>query len=113
MVNFRKLADRATKAREIVDKQVEKQGGSEALKAKADRIRDVAKREGTMGERAKAAAAIAREKPTPAAPAPADEPPPTPAAAPAKPANPEQAADPLKPSAPARPAAGANPPADG
>lgn len=68
MVNFRKLADRATKARDLV----EKQGGTDALKAKADRIRDVAKGQGTMGERAKAAAAVAREKPNPAAPTAGD-----------------------------------------
>ena len=64
MVNFKKLADRASKARDLV----EKQGGTNALKAKAGRIRNVAKGQGSVGERAKAAAAVAREKPNPAAP---------------------------------------------
>lgn len=61
MVNFKKLADRAKKAKALVDQQ----GGPEALKQKVDRLRDVAMSEGTVGERAKAAASVAREKPTP------------------------------------------------
>ena len=68
MVNFKKLADRASKARDLV----EKQGGTDALKAKAGRIRNAAKGQGSVGERAKAAAAVAREKPNPAAPTAGD-----------------------------------------
>jgi len=58
-MNIRKLADRAKKVREVVDQQ----GGPDALKAKANKMRDAAKGEGSMGDRAKAAAAVAREKP--------------------------------------------------
>lgn len=98
MANFKKLADRAKMARAIVDKQ----GGTEGLKSKVDRLRDVAMSEGTVGERAKAAAAVAREKPNPASPTPAGggeappasgEPQAEPAAEPAKPANPAAAAE--------------------
>ena len=62
MVNFRKLADRAKVAKRVVDEQ----GGPEGLKAKAERLRGVAKGGGTMSERAKVAAQVAREKPNPA-----------------------------------------------
>jgi hypothetical protein len=61
MVNFKKLADRAKMAKTLVDQQ----GGTEGLKQKVDRLRDVAMSEGTVGQRAKAAASVAREKPTP------------------------------------------------
>lgn len=61
MANFRKLADRAKKARGIV----EKQGGTEALKQKAGKIGDIAKGKGSVGEKAKAAAQVAKEKPQP------------------------------------------------
>ena len=73
MVNFNKLADRAKKAREIVDQQVDKHGGSQGLKDKVEKMRGVAMSEGTVSERAKAAAAVAREKPNPAAPSPAED----------------------------------------
>ncbi|MEO7197653.1 MAG: hypothetical protein ABIZ50_04195, partial [Solirubrobacterales bacterium] len=73
MVNFNKLADRAKQAREMVDQQVEKRGGSQGFKDKVEKMRDVAMSEGTVGDRAKAAAAVAREKPNPAAPNAADE----------------------------------------
>jgi hypothetical protein len=63
MVNFRKLADRAKIARNVV----EQQGGAEALREKAGRIGEIAKSKGTVGERAKAAAAVAKEKPQPVA----------------------------------------------
>ena len=63
MVNFRKLADRAKTARTIIDQQ----GGTETLKAKADRIGDIAKSKGSVGDKAKAAAEVAREKPMPEA----------------------------------------------
>lgn len=62
MVNFKKLADRATQAREAIDKQ----GGPEVLKAKAERMGRIAKGEGSVADRAKAAASVAREKPNPA-----------------------------------------------
>jgi hypothetical protein len=61
MVNFKKLADRAKTAKTLVDQQ----GGTEGIKRKVDRLRDVAMSEGTVGQRAKAAASVAREKPTP------------------------------------------------
>jgi hypothetical protein len=66
MVNIKKLADRAKVARRVVEQQVEQQGGTEALKAKGERLRGIAKGGGSMSERAKAAAQVAREKPNPA-----------------------------------------------
>ena len=63
MVNFNKLADRAKKARGVI----EQQGGTDALKQKASKIGDIAKSKGTVGERAKAAAQVAKEKPQPGA----------------------------------------------
>jgi hypothetical protein len=61
MVNIKKLADRAKLAKTLVDQQ----GGTEGIKQKVERLRDVAKSPGTVGQRAKAAASVAREKPTP------------------------------------------------
>ncbi len=61
MVNFRKLADRAKSARTVVDQQ----GGSDALKEKARKMQGVAKGPGSVGDRARAAAQVAREKPNP------------------------------------------------
>lgn len=61
MVNLKKLADRAKLAKTVVDQQ----GGAEGLKKKVDKLRDVAMGGGTVGEQAKAAASVAREKPTP------------------------------------------------
>lgn len=61
MVNLKKLADRAKLAKTVVDQQ----GGAEGLKKKVDKLRDVAIGGGTVGERAKAAASVAREKPMP------------------------------------------------
>ena len=62
MVNFKKLADRAKAAKRVVDEQ----GGAEALKDKAERLRGIAQGGGSMSDRAKAAAKVAREKPNPA-----------------------------------------------
>jgi hypothetical protein len=59
MVNFKKLADRAKKARGVV----EQQGGTDALKEKAGKIGDIAKGKGSVGDKAKAAAQVAKEKP--------------------------------------------------
>jgi len=72
MVNFKKLASRAQVAKDAFDKQVEKQGGTEAVKAKADRIKTVAKGPGSVSDKAKAAADVAREKPNPASDVPGD-----------------------------------------
>lgn len=70
MVNFKKLADRA---KDVVDKQ----GGTEGLKGRAERVKEAASGQGSIGEKAKAAAAAAKENP-PAEGAP-------PAATPAEP----------------------------
>jgi len=69
MVNFKKLADRAKSAKTVIDQQ----GGSDALKEKARRMQGVAKGPGSVADRAKAAAQVAREKPNPAADVPADD----------------------------------------
>jgi hypothetical protein len=61
MANFRKLADRAKKARGVI----EQQGGTDALKQKAGKIGEIAKGKGSVGEKAKAAAEVAKEKPQP------------------------------------------------
>ena len=58
MVNFKKLADRAKDV-------VEKQGGTDALKEKADRMKQAASGSGSVSDKAKAAAAAARENPSP------------------------------------------------
>ena len=63
MVNFKKLADRAKKAKDVVDQQ----GGADALKEKANRVKTATQGEGSVTEKAKAAAAVAREKPPPEA----------------------------------------------
>ncbi len=63
MVNFKKLADRAKKAKDLVDQQ----GGTDALKEKANRVKVATQGEGSVSEKAKAAAAVAREKPPPEA----------------------------------------------
>jgi hypothetical protein len=63
MVNFKKLADRAKKARTVV----ESQGGTDALKEKAGKLGDIAKGKGSVGDKAKAAAQVAKEKPQPGA----------------------------------------------
>lgn len=63
MVNFKKLADRAKKAKDAVGQQ----GGTDALKQKAQRMKTAASGSGSMSEKAKAAAQVAREKPNPAA----------------------------------------------
>jgi hypothetical protein len=65
MVNFRKLSARAEKAKDLIDKQ----GGSDALKNKAERIKGIARGEGSVSDKAKAAAEVAREKPKPEDPA--------------------------------------------
>jgi hypothetical protein len=61
MVNFRKLTARADKAKELIDKQ----GGTDALKDKADRIKGIARGQGSVSDKAKAAAEVAKEKPKP------------------------------------------------
>jgi hypothetical protein len=58
MVNFKKLADRAKTV-------VEQQGGSDALKEKAERMKAATAGKGSIGDKAKAAAAAAKEKPAP------------------------------------------------
>jgi len=58
MVNFKKLSEKAKNL-------VEQQGGSDALKGKAERMKGVAKGEGSVADKAKAAAQVAREKPKP------------------------------------------------
>ncbi len=49
MVNLRRLADRATKI-------VEKRGGTDALKEDAEELKDIATGEGSLKDKAKAAA---------------------------------------------------------
>ena len=61
MVNFRKLSARAQKAKNAIDQQ----GGSDALKEKAGRMKGIAKGTGSVSDKAKAAAQVAREKPKP------------------------------------------------
>ncbi len=61
MVNFRKLSARAQKAKELMDQQ----GGSEVLKNKAGRVKGIAQSKGSVSDKAKAAAQVAREKPKP------------------------------------------------
>ena len=65
MVNFKKLADRA---RDVV----EQQGGTDALKEKAQRVKEAASQPGSVSDKAKAAAEIAREKPNQASPTAGD-----------------------------------------
>jgi hypothetical protein len=48
MVNFRRLTDQAKKL-------VDKRGGTDALKEDADELKDIAKGEGSMKDKAKAA----------------------------------------------------------
>ena len=48
MVNFRQLADRAKK-------MVDKRGGTDALKEDAEEVKDIARGEGSMKDKAKAA----------------------------------------------------------
>jgi hypothetical protein len=52
MVSFRNLSSMATKAKEAV----EKRGGTEALKQDAAELRSIAKRPGSLTDKAKAAA---------------------------------------------------------
>ena len=66
MVNFKKLADRA---RDVV----EQQGGTDALKEKAQRMKEAASGQGSASDKAKAAAQVAREKPNQAAPTAGDD----------------------------------------
>lgn len=67
MVNFKKLADRA---KDVVDKQ----GGTDALKEKADRMKEAASGKGSIGDKAKAAAAAAKDNPAPESTEPAAKP---------------------------------------
>jgi hypothetical protein len=64
MVNFKKLTD---KAKDVVDKR----GGVESLKEDAQELRDVAKGQGSMKDKAKAAAEAVKE---PGAPGSAERP---------------------------------------
>lgn len=59
MVNFRKLTDQANRMKDLIDQQ----GGSDAVKEKAFRVKDIAMGEGTLSEKAKAAADVAKERP--------------------------------------------------
>ncbi|MFN8111912.1 MAG: hypothetical protein U0R51_01800 [Solirubrobacterales bacterium] len=61
MVNFRKLSSRAQKAKDLIDQQ----GGTDALKDKAGRMKGIAGGKGSVSDKAKAAAQVAREKPKP------------------------------------------------
>ena len=61
MVNFKKLSARAQKAKDAIDQQ----GGTDALKEKAERMKGIAQGKGSVSEKAKAAAQVAREKPKP------------------------------------------------
>ncbi len=62
MVNFKKLTARAQKVKAAVDQQ----GGTDALKDKAQKVKTAASGQGSMSDKAKAAAQAAREKPNPA-----------------------------------------------
>ena len=61
MVNFKKLSKHAEKAKNLIDQQ----GGSDAVKDKAGRIGGIARGKGSVSDKAKAAAEVAREKPKP------------------------------------------------
>lgn len=61
MVNFSKLSARARKARDLIDQQ----GGTDALKDRAEKVKEVARGKGSVSDKAKAAAQVAREKPKP------------------------------------------------
>lgn len=65
MVNFKKLADRA---KDVVDKQ----GGTDALKDRAGRMKAAAAGQGSITDKAKAAASAAKENPAPEAEQPGD-----------------------------------------
>ena len=54
MVNFKRLADKAKDA-------VEKRGGTDALKADAQELRDIAKGKGSLKDKAKAAAEAVKD----------------------------------------------------
>jgi hypothetical protein len=54
MVNFKRLTDRAKDL-------VEKRGGSDALKADAQELREIAKGKGSLKDKAKAAAAAVKD----------------------------------------------------
>jgi hypothetical protein len=54
MVNFRRLADQAKR---IVDKR----GGTDSLKEDADELKDIAKGEGSLKDKAKAAGQAIKE----------------------------------------------------
>lgn len=72
MVDFKKLS---TQAKDLV----EKRGGTEGLKRDAAELREIAKRQGTLSEKAKAAAAALKESGAndPAHPAADADPPPS------------------------------------
>jgi hypothetical protein len=77
MVNLRSLTDRAKKL-------VEKRGGTDALKEDAEELKDIAKGEGSLKDKAKAAGEAVKEPGKPA------EPEQKPAEPRQKPAEPEQ-----------------------
>ncbi|HEX2358618.1 MAG TPA: hypothetical protein VHH72_02245 [Solirubrobacterales bacterium] len=54
MVNLRRLADRARE-------QINKRGGSESVKEDADELKDIAKGEGSLKHKAKAAAKAVKD----------------------------------------------------
>lgn len=92
MVSIRRLTQHAQRAKGMIDQQ----GGTDALKEKAQRMKTAAQGGGSMGDKAKAAAAVAREKPNPASPTAGDEV----TAAPAVTAAPTPAPEPTTASAP-------------
>ncbi len=59
MVNFKKLTDQANRMKDLIDQQ----GGTDAVKDKAMRVKDIAVGEGSLSEKAKAAADVAKERP--------------------------------------------------
>lgn len=73
MVNLRRLTQTAQKAKGVIDQQIEQQGGPDALKEKAQKMKTAAQGPGSMSDKAKAAAAVAREKPNPASPTAGDD----------------------------------------
>ncbi len=97
-MNIRTLAALANKAKDVIDER----GGTDRLKADAERLRAIATGPGTPQEKAKAAGDALKEKSAP--PAPAEE------TVPAEEAAPTAAAEEAAPVPPAEPPASADPP---
>jgi len=64
VVNFKKLADKAKE-------QIEKRGGTEALKQDADELKSIAKGKGSLKDKAKAAGEAIKDPGAPGRPEPA------------------------------------------